>query len=151
MGVSPTYRKVGGPMNTALVRDVGTSVRSYEFDLRSVGRGGRRLVGTVAVFNRRTRIPDRNGDFEEEVHPGFADRSLRDNGFPVMQFDHGKDPRVGTVPIGRYDIFGATRTGYEVEGDLFDNAVVEPVRQAIEGRAIRGMSFRFQVTKGGDR
>lgn len=138
-------------MTHALIRDVGTSVRSYEFDLRSVGRGGRRLVGTVAVFNRRTRIPDRNGDFEEEVHPGFADRSLRDNGFPVMQFDHGKDPRVGTVPIGVYDIFGATRTGYEVEGDLFDNPVVEPVRQAIVGKAIKGMSFRFQVTKNGDK
>lgn len=138
-------------MTAALIRDVGTSVRSYEFDLRSVGRGGRRLVGTVAVFNKRTRIPDRNGDFEEEVHPGFADRSLRENGFPVMQFDHGKDPRVGTVPIGRYDVFGATRTGYEVEGDLFDNPVVEPVRQAIEGRAIRGMSFRFKVVKNGDR
>ena len=132
-------------------RDVGPSVRSYEFDLRSVGRGGRRLVGTVAVFNRRTRIPDRNGDFEEEVQPGFADRSLREFGYPVMQFDHGKDPRVGTVPIGKYDIFGATRTGYEVEGDLFDNPVVEPVRQAIEGRAIKGMSFRFHVTKNGDK
>ncbi len=138
-------------MTHALIRDVGVSVRSYDFDLRSVGRGGRRLVGTVAVFNRRTRIPDRNGDFEEEILPGFADRSLRDFGFPVMQFDHGKDPRVGTVPIGKYDIFGATRTGYDVEGDLFDNAVVEPVRQAIEGRAIRGMSFRFQVVKNGDR
>jgi hypothetical protein len=133
------------------VRDLGVSVRSYDFDLRSVGRNGRRLVGTVAVFNRRARIPDRNGDFEEEIMPGFADRSLREFGVPVMQFDHGKDPRVGTVPIGRYEVFERTAAGYDVEGDLFDNDVVEPVRQAIEGKAIKGMSFRFQVTKGGDR
>jgi HK97 family phage prohead protease len=133
------------------VRDLGVSVRSYDFELRSAGRDGRRLVGTVAMFNRRTRIPDRNGDFEEELHPGFADRSLRDHGYPVMQFDHGKDPRVGTVPIGRYDMFERTSTGYDVEGELFDNAVVEPVRQAIAGRAIKGMSFRFQVSKNGDK
>lgn len=133
------------------VRDLGSCTRSYDFELRSVGRGGRRLVGTVAMFNKRARIPDRNGDFEEELHPGFAKRSLRDHGFPVMQFDHGKDPRTGTVPIGRYEIFNETRTGYEVEGDLFDNELVEPIRQAIEGRAIKGMSFRFHVAKGGDR
>jgi len=138
-------------MTAAPDRELGPCTRSYEFDLRTEGRGGRRLVGTVAVFNRRTRIADRGGDFEEEIQPGFADRSLREHGFPVMQFDHGKDPRVGTVPIGRFDVFEATRTGYDVQGDLFDNAVVEPVRQAIEGRAIKGMSFRFQVTKNGDK
>lgn len=127
------------------------SLRSYDFELRSTGRSGRRLVGTVAVFNRRTRIPDRGGDFEEEVHPGFAKRSLRQFGFPVMQFDHGRDLRTGTVPIGKYEIFEETRTGYDVEGDLFDNHVVEPIRQAIEAGAIPGMSFRFQVAKNGDR
>lgn len=138
-------------MTHAPTRDLGPCSRSYEFDLRSVGRGGRRLVGTVAVFKKRTRIPDRNGDFEEDLHPGFMARSLKEFGVPVMQFDHGKDPRTGTVPIGRYDVWDETRTGYDVEGDLFDNAVVEPVRQAIEGRAIKGMSFRFHVTKNGER
>lgn len=99
------------------------------------------------MFNKRTRIPDRNGDFEEELHPGFAARSLREYGVPVMQFDHGKDPRTGTVPIGRYDVFEETRGGYQVEGDLFDNELVEPIRQAIEGGAIKGMSFRFTARK----
>src|SRR5690606_29096781 len=42
-----------------------------------------------------------------------------------------------------YEVFGATRDGYEVEGDLFDNPVVEPIRQAIAAQAIKGMSFRF--------
>lgn len=127
------------------------SLRSYDFELRSASRDGRRLVGTVAMFNRRTRIPDRSGDFEEELHPGFARRSLREFGVPVMQYDHGKDPRTGTVPIGKYDSFEETRTGYDVEGELFDNTLVEPIRQAIQGGAIKGMSFRFQVAKGGDR
>ena len=124
-----------------------TVTRSYDFEMRSVSRDGRRLVGRVAVFNKRTRIPDRGGDFDEEILPGFMDRSLHEHGFPVMQFDHGKDPRTGTVPIGKYDVFEANRSGYDVEGDLFDNPVVEPIRQAIAAGAIPGMSFRMQVKK----
>lgn len=133
------------------MRDLGVSVRSYDFELRSADRTGRRLVGTVAMFHKRTRIPDRNGDFEENLHPGFMARSLREFGMPVLQFDHGKDPRTGTVPIGRYDAWNETRTGYDVEGDLFDNELVEPIRQAIQAGAIKGMSFRFQVSKNGDK
>lgn len=135
-------------MDDAYARDVDpVAVRSYDFEVRSVSRDGRRLVGEVAVFGRRARIPDRNGDFEEEMQPGFANRSLREFGVPVMQFDHGKDPRTGTVPIGRYDVFEEHRGGYHVEGDLFDNPVVEPIRQAIAGKAIKGMSFRFKAKK----
>lgn len=137
-------------MTHALIRDLGFAERSYEFDAKP-SRDGRNLEGYVAIFHTRTKIPDNNGDFEEEIHPGFADRSLKANGFPVMQFDHGKDPRVGTVPIGVYEVFEPDRKGYFVRGHLFDNPVVEPVRQAIAGKAIRGMSFRFKVAKGGDR
>jgi len=138
-------------MDAVLERDLGFAVRAYDFELRSTGSGGRRLEGYVAVFNTRSRIPDRGGDFEEMIHPGFADRSLRDNGYPVLQFDHGKDPRVGTVPIGVYTDFDKDSRGYHVQADLFDNPVVEPVRQAIAGGAIKGMSFRFKVAKGGDK
>jgi HK97 family phage prohead protease len=138
-------------MTHVLERDLTVCTRSYEFEIRSADRSGRRLVGRVAAFNKRTRIPDRNGDFEEELMPGFADRSLREHGMPVMQFDHGKDPRVGTVPIGVYETFERSQGGYDVEGELFDNALVEPVRQAIQAGAIKGMSFRFHVSKKGDR
>ncbi len=137
-------------MTHAVDRDLGFATRAYEFELRSAGGNGRRLEGYVAVFNTRSRIPDKAGDFEEEITPGFADRYLRSSGFPIMQFDHGKDPRVGTVPIGAYSDFDKDGKGYHVRGDLFDNPVVEPVRQAIAAGAIKGMSFRFKVTKGGD-
>lgn len=134
-------------MDAAYTRDVGAvAVRSYDMEVRSTGNG-RTLEGYVAVFNARTRIPDRNGDFEEEILPGFAERSLRDNGYPVLQFDHGKDVRVGSVPIGVYTSFEQDGKGYHVRGELFDNPVVEPVRQAIAGGAIKGMSFRFKAKK----
>lgn len=137
---------------TRIVPD--TCTRGFDFEMRSVRNSdGRQLEGYVAMFGVRSRIPDRNGDFDEELHPGFADRSLTERGFPVMQFDHGKDPRVGTVPIGVYEAFDKDSRGYAVRGHLLDNPVVEPVRQAIAAGAIRGMSFRFSVKdrKGGDR
>jgi HK97 family phage prohead protease len=131
-------------------RVLGPSLRSFDFETRS-SDDGRTMEGYVAVFNHPTRIPDRAGDFDEEIHPGFARRYLSERGMPVMQYDHGKDPRVGTVPIGVYDVFEPDKRGYFVRGRLLDNAVVEPVRQAIASGAIKGMSFRFLVPPGGDK
>src|SRR5690606_9733636 len=61
-------------------REIGFADRTYTFEMRSVSRNGRRLVGTVAVFNRPARIPHRDGDFEETLYPGFMERSLRELG-----------------------------------------------------------------------
>jgi HK97 family phage prohead protease len=69
---------------------------------------------------------------------------------PVLQWEHGRDPRVGAVPIGAIEDIHEDDRGLYVRARLFDNPVVEPVRQAIEGRAVRGMSFRFQVPEDGD-
>lgn len=128
-----------------------TQTRAFDFELRSVGGDGRTLEGYVAVFGAVARIADYQGDFDEEIHRGAFDRSL-ERSLPVMQFDHGRDPRTGTVPIGVYDVFEPDDHGYHVRGRLFDNPVVEPVRQAIAGKAIRGMSWKMLVTpKTGDR
>lgn len=129
----------------------GAEVRAYDFEIRSVGSNGRTLEGHVAVFRSVARIPDRNGEFDEEIHPGIFNRYLEKRGMPVMQFDHGKDPRTGTVPIGVFNVFEPDNEGYFVRSQLFDNPVVEPIRQAIEHRAIKGWSWRMQVQKNGDR
>jgi HK97 family phage prohead protease len=123
----------------------GVCVRAFDFDLRSKG-DGRTLEGHVAVFGAVARIADRNGDFDEEIHRGAFDRSLN-LVMPVMQFDHGRDSRVGSVPVGIYETFDADAKGYHVRGRLFDNPVVEPVRQAIAEGAIRGMSWRMTVVR----
>ncbi len=133
-------------MDAAYTRDVGVAVRAYDMEVRSIG-DGRTLEGYVAIFHARAKIADRSGDFEEEILPGFAARSLKEHGYPTLQFDHGKDVRVGTVPIGVYTEFREDKRGYFVRGELFDNPVVEPVRQAIAGGAIKGMSFRFKAKK----
>jgi phage head maturation protease len=65
----------------------------------------------------------------------------------VLQVDHGRDARTGSVPIGSISTLTEDEKGLFVQARLFDNPVVEPIRQAIAGAAIRGMSFRFNVTR----
>jgi HK97 family phage prohead protease len=125
-------------------------VRSFGFEFEErAGGDGRTLEGYAAIFNSPTRIRDIGGDFDEVIHPGAFGRSLRSRA-PILQWDHGKDPRVGTVPIGAIQDLTEDSKGLHVRARLFDNDVVEPVRQAIEARAIKGMSFRFGVPEKGD-
>lgn len=126
----------------------GFFVRAFDFESRANG-DGRTLEGYAAVFGKSARIRDLAGDFDEVISPGAFVRSLSER-TPVLQFEHGKDPRVGAVPIGAIEDLREDSHGLYVRAALFDNPVVEPVRQAIAGRAIRGMSFRFSVPDGGD-
>lgn len=146
---APTKMAVGGN-SAAKIRaaTVGYQVRSFEFESRSAG-DGRTLEGYAAVFGSPTRIADRGGDFDEVIRSGAFAKSL-ERRKPVLQFDHGRDPRVGSVPIGSIQDLTEDGHGLYVRARLFDNPVVEPVRQAIAEQAIRGMSFRFRVPDGGD-
>jgi HK97 family phage prohead protease len=107
---------------------------------------GRTLEGYAAVFDAPTLISERGGQFEETILRGAFKKTLSER-TPVLQFDHGMDPRTGSVPIGAINALREDDHGLYVSARLFDNAVVEPIRQAIEGRAIDGMSFRFSVTR----
>lgn len=107
---------------------------------------GKTLFGYAAVFDSDTEINSWEGTFTERISKGAFKKTLRER-TPVMQFDHGYDARTGTVPIGVYEDIREDDKGLYVEGRLFDNPVVEPIRQAIEGGALDGMSFRFQVVK----
>lgn len=107
---------------------------------------GRTLSGYAAVFNTSTTINSWEGRFEETVAPGAFRKTLSER-TPIMQWDHGRDTRVGSTPIGVYTSLVEDERGLKVEGRLFSNDVVEPVRQAIEAQAVRGMSFKFAVTR----
>jgi HK97 family phage prohead protease len=136
--------------NTNSRPDIGLCVRAFDFEFETrTGGDGRTLEGYAAVFNTPTRIRDMQGDFDETILPGAFKRSLSER-TPILQWDHGKDPRVGTVPIGAIQDLTEDSRGLHVRARLFDNTVVEPVRQAIEAQAVRGMSFRFGVPEGGD-
>lgn len=124
--------------------------RSVEFRaVESAGDGaegqsdGRTLEGHAAVFNAETEINSPyEGRFTESIAPGAFRKTISERK-PVLQFDHGKDARTGSVPIGKIQELREDDHGLYVQAHLFDNATVEPIRQAIEGGAIDGMSFRF--------
>lgn len=107
---------------------------------------GRTLEGYAAVFDTPTQINSWEGTFSEKIAKGAFRKTLKER-TPVLQFDHGRDYRTGTVPIGAFDKIAEDDHGLSVLARLFDNPVVEPIRQAIEGRAITGMSFRFEIVR----
>lgn len=107
---------------------------------------GRTLEGYAAVFDSPTEINSHEGHFTETISKGAFRKTLQERK-PVLQFDHGHDARTGSVPIGMFDGIKEDKQGLKVSARLFDNPVVDPIRQAIEGGAISGMSFRFQVVR----
>lgn len=123
----------------------GPVTRSVEFRAAEPTEGGdgRTLDGYAAVFNEPTRIQSWEGDFNESIAPGAFAKTLREKS-PIIQFDHGHDARTGSVPIAKLISAKEDKAGLHVQARMFDNPVVEPIRQAIEGGAINGMSFRFE-------
>lgn len=117
--------------------------RSVEFRA-TPSEDGLTLDGYGAVFNEWTEIQDRAGAFQEQIAPGAFKRTLAAR-MPVLQFDHGQHPLVGSIPLGRITSIKEDRNGLRVQARLSDNWLVEPVRDAIRDGAVTGMSFRFRV------
>ena len=122
------------------------SVPPFEMRASEDDGDGLTLEGYGAVFNTPTRIDSWEGCFDEQIAKGAFKRSLKER-TPVLQFDHGRHPYVGSIPIGSFDKLREDESGLFVSARLHDNDLVKPVRQAIESQAISGMSFRFSVTK----
>lgn len=120
--------------------------RAVEFRSTTETGDGLTLEGYAAVWNQDTDINSWEGRFTERIAPGAFKKTLSER-TPVLQFDHGRDPRTGTVPIGVFTELREDRHGLFVAARLHDNPVVEPIRQAIASGALSGMSFRFSVTK----
>lgn len=107
---------------------------------------GLTLSGYAAVFGQRTRIDSWEGLFDESIRKGAFRKSIRER-MPVMQFDHGRHPLVGSIPIGAIQDLREDDQGLFVSARLSDNWLIEPVRQAIAEGSIDGMSFRFTVVR----
>jgi uncharacterized protein len=105
---------------------------------------GLTLDGYAAVFDEWTTIEDAVGVFRERIAPGAFKRTLGMR-MPVLQFDHGSHPLIGSIPLGRISSISEDGHGLRVKARLSDNWLIEPVRDAIRDGAITGMSFRFRV------
>lgn len=138
-----------------LVDDTGPELQGadertveFSFDLVRAADGGDGLTlsGYAAVFNSPTRIDSWEGEFDEVIAPGAFKRTIR-SGTPVMQFDHGNHPLIGSLPIANIKRLREDARGLYVEANVFDNWMTQPLRDAIREQAISGMSFRFSVVK----
>lgn len=107
---------------------------------------GLTIDGYGAVFNSVTTIDSWEGTFDEVIAPGAFRKSIREN-TPRMQFDHGRHPLLGSLPLGVWDTVEEDDQGLHVVGRLSDNWLVQPFRDAIRDGAVDGMSFRFSVIR----
>ncbi|MFI9344931.1 HK97 family phage prohead protease [Streptomyces sp. NPDC052773] len=135
------------PALSAVTRDLE---RSAPFQLvRADGDeegDGRTLTGYAALFDTPTEINSWEGVFTEKIRKGAFRKTIREN-TPVMQFDHGRHPLIGSIPIGSITDLREDDQGLYVEGRITDNWLMQPVRDAIAEQSVNGMSFRFEVVR----
>ncbi|MFB6512110.1 HK97 family phage prohead protease [Streptomyces virginiae] len=131
----------------AVARDL---VRSAPFRAEAAADGeagdGRTLAGYAAVFGEATEIDSWEGTFTETVRKGAFRKTIRES-TPVMQFDHGRHPLIGSIPIGSITDLREDDHGLYVEGRISDNWLMQPIRDAIAEETVNGMSFRFEVIR----
>jgi len=111
------------------------------------------LDGYGAVFNRETVIDSWEGRFREVIANGSMKKSFRESP-PIVQFDHGRHPLIGSWPIAELlsvredsDPERAPEGGAHLMARMFEHLFFEPLRMAIRAKAIKGMSFRFEVVR----
>jgi len=127
----------------AAVRERDNLIRVAEF--RAVKHDdGLTLDGYAAVFDQWTDIDDHLGTYRERIAPGAFKRTLGMR-MPILQFDHGSHPLIGSIPLGRITSITEDGHGLRVKARLSDNWLVQPVRDAIRDGGITGMSFRFRI------
>jgi HK97 family phage prohead protease len=132
------------PIRTGLCR-VAPFVRAAA-PADDVHGDGLTITGYGAVFNSPTRIESWEGEFDEEITPGAFRKSLRET-TPIMQFDHGKHPLLGGLPLGKWSRANEDDHGLALEGRMFDNWLTVPFADAIRQQGVTGMSFRFSVVR----
>ncbi|MFD3333521.1 HK97 family phage prohead protease [Streptomyces sp. NPDC058700] len=107
---------------------------------------GRTLRGYAAVFGQGTEIDSWEGSFTETIRKGAFRKTIRES-TPVLQFDHGRHPLIGSIPIGSIVDLREDDEGLFVEARITDNWLMGPIRDAIAEGSVNGMSFRFEVVR----
>ena len=135
------------PALSAVARDLERSVPFQLVRAEGAAEGdGRTLSGYAALFDTPTEIDSWEGTFTESIRKGAFKKTIREQ-TPVMQFDHGRHPLIGSIPIGAISDLHEDDQGLYVEGRITDNWLMQPVRDAIAEKSVNGMSFRFEVVR----
>jgi HK97 family phage prohead protease len=133
----------GSDMTATITRSTDNIVRQLDFTVEQ-NADGLTLDGYGAVFDQWTVIEDSYGEYREQIAPGAFRRTLGMR-MPILQFDHGSHPLIGSIPLGRITSINEDAHGLRVKARLSDNWLVQPVRDAIRDGGITGMSFRFRI------
>jgi HK97 family phage prohead protease len=138
-----TVSDTDGDGNSA---DPGGEYRTVPFEVASAQPNGDGLTfeGYAAVYNTPTRIAGLDEDFDEQIAMG-AFRAVAEGAYPVLMFEHGRHPLIGTMPLGKITDAREDPGGLWIEARLTDNWLIQPVRDAVAEQALDGMSFRFTV------
>lgn len=124
-----------------------TEARSYAFEFEARATSdGLTLDGYAAVFNQPADIVDHRGRYVETIERGAFRKTLQENK-PAVLFEHGRHPLIGTMPIAQLTKASEDSRGLHVRARVFDNWMTRPIVDAIQGRAIEGMSIQMQVTR----
>lgn len=116
---------------------------------------GLTLDGYASVFNSVAIIDSWEGRFKEQFLSGSMKKSFRDQP-PIIQFDHGRHPLIGSLPVARFepgypreevDPERAPDGGAHVVARLHQSPLFEPVREVIATGTVNGMSIRFAPTR----
>ena len=120
--------------------------RMVPFEVTRAGDDGLTLEGYAAVWDKPTMIDSWEGRFAERIAKGAFKKTISER-TPVLQFDHGSHPLIGSIPLGSITQLREDDRGLFVRARLSDNWLVEPVRMAIRDGSIDGMSIRFRVVR----
>jgi HK97 family phage prohead protease len=134
-------------MTTSTLRGARENIRAVPFSASQ--SDGLNFEGYAAVFNSPTRIRDWDGEFDEQIAQGAFAKSLARQ-TPVLMFEHGRHPLLGSMPLGVITEAKEDKKGLFIRARLSDNWLIAPVRDAVRDGAISGMSFRFTVATNGE-
>ncbi|MFE2046368.1 HK97 family phage prohead protease [Streptomyces sp. NPDC059477] len=136
------------PAMQAVARELLRSVpfRIVRDDAASEEGDGWTLTGYAVTFGQETEIDSWEGRFFESVRRGAFRKTFREQ-TPVCQFDHGRHPLIGSIPIGAFRELYEDDQGVFVSNRITDNWLMQPIRDAIASGSITGMSFRFEVVR----
>ncbi len=104
-----------------------------------------RLAGVAAVFGTATRI----GDFNETILPGAFRDSLASGRDVLLLVDHDPSRVLARTANGSL-ILRETAEGLTFEATLPDTTLARDIRALAEAGTLGGMSFGFNVGRGGD-
>jgi len=107
---------------------------------------GYRFEGYSMMWDKPTRINSWEGEFDEQIKRSAPRKSIRER-TPVMQFDHGRHPMFGSIPIGNFVEIREDEAGLFTVGELHRDPMWGPLHEALRSGSIKGMSFRFDVIK----